>query len=246
MSARLLVTLAAGALPGLEDALTGSGFTIRRQPLLQHEPIAPNRPLHDAIAAGEWGAIVVTSPRAAAIVASVLPRESDVAVPLWAVGAATAAPLQVAGWRVCTGPGGSASAGAAEALAGAMLAAMVRGPVLFVAGDPHRPDLAARLADAGVSVTTVLAYRSVPVADVELLAALDRADLVVVASPALVAALAAQGDAAMRAGYVAIGATTAQQGRALGLVPVATADQPSVAAVADAVRRAARTLALGS
>jgi uroporphyrinogen-III synthase len=240
------VTLAPGALPGLEAALDGSGLRIRRQSLLQHETITPNIPLDAALSSEGWGAIVVTSPRAAAILAPRLQHATGTPTPLWAVGAGSAAPLRSAGWSVETGPGGSATEGAAEALAGAMVAAMVRGPVLFVAGDPHRPDLAARLADAGIAVTTVLAYRSTPVADVELLAALDRADLVLVASPALVAACAAQGEAALRPGYVAVGATTAHEARAHGLRPVAVADHPSLDAVADAVRRAARTLALGS
>jgi uroporphyrinogen-III synthase len=240
------VTLAPGALPGLEAALADSHLTIRRQPLLIHAPIAPNPPLDAALADRErWGALVVTSPRAAALLATHL-RDTPSRWPIWAVGDATARPLRDAGWDVQTGPGGSDTEGAAEALAGAMLTAMVRGPVLFVAGEPHRPDLVARLADARIAVTTIPVYRTDVVPDVELLAALDRADLMLVASPALVSALAAQGEAALHPGYVAIGASTAAQGRAVGLPPVTVADHPSTDAVATAVRRAARTLALGS
>lgn len=246
MSGRLLVTLAPGALPGLEAALADTHLTIRRQPLLVHSPIVPNAALDAALDAGaRWGALVVTSPRAATLLAAV-PRDTHSMPPIWAVGEASARPLRDAGWSVQTGPGGSEMEGAAEALAGAMVTAMVRGPVLFLAGDPHRPDLVARLADAGIAVTTVPVYRTEVVPDVELLAALDRADLVLVASPALVSALAAQGEAALHPGYVAIGATTAAHGRAVGLPPVTVADHPSTDAVALAVRRAARTLALGS
>lgn len=246
MSGRLLVTLAPGALPGLEAALADTGLTVRRQPLLVHVPIVPNPELEAALAdAGRWGALVVTSPRAAAILTGRL-RGGDTLPPTWAVGEASARPLREAEWAVETGPGGSDTEGAAEALAGAMVTAMVRGPVLFLAGDPHRPDLIARLADAGIAVTTVAVYRTEVVPDVELLAALDRADLMLVASPALVSALAAQGEAALHPGYVAIGATTAAHGRAVGLPPVTVADHPSTDAVATAVRLAARTLALGS
>lgn len=249
MSGRLLVTLAPGALPGLEAALADTTLTVRRQSLLDHQPIVPNPALTDALATpARWGAIVVTSPRGAQLLADALTPRADVTdwPPLWGVGDATAAPLRAAGHVVQVGPGGSAAEGAAESLAGAMLAAMVRGPILFVAGEPHRPDLEARLTDAGLVVTTVAVYRTSAVPDVELLAAVDRADLMLVASPTLVAALAAQGDDALRPGYVAIGATTAAACRAAGLAPVAVADHPSTDAVADAVRRAARTLALGS
>lgn len=246
MSGRLLVTMAPGALPGLEAALAGTGLIVRRHPLLIQAPIVPNPALDAAFEEGDrWGAVVVTSPRGAAILAMRL-RGTSTWPPMWAVGEASARPLRDAGWSVNTGPGGNDTEGAAEALASAMVTAMVRGPVLFLAGDPHRPDLVARLADAGIEVTTIPVYRTEVVADVELLAALDRADLVLVASPALVAALAAQGEAALHPGYVAIGATTAAQGRAAGLPPVTVADHPSTDAVAAAVRRAARTLALGS
>jgi uroporphyrinogen-III synthase len=248
VSARVLVTLAPGALPGLETALAGSGLTVRRQPLLDHQVIAPNPSLGEALATpSAWGAFVVTSPRGAKVLADALAERADQHgwPTIWAVGESTARPLREAGWPVEVGPGGSATHGAAEALAGAMLTAMVRGPVLFLAGEPHRPDLGARLADAGIAVVTVAVYRAVPVADVELLAALDRADLLLVASPALVTALAAQGDAALQPGYVAIGATTATACRAAGLAPITVADHPSTDAVADAVRRAANTLALG-
>jgi len=246
VSGRLLVTLAPGALPGLEAALADTGLTVRRQPLLIHSPIVPNPELDAALSdVGRWGALVVTSPRAAALLAGHLRGMSSL-TPIWAVGEASARPLRDAGRSVETGPGGSDTEGAAEALAGAMVTAMIRGPVLFLAGDPHRPDLVARLADAGIEVTTIPVYRTEVVPDVELLAALDRADLLLVASPALVSALAAQGEAAFHPGYVAIGATTAAHGRAVGLPPVSVADHPSTDAVATAVRRAARTLALGS
>lgn len=125
-----------------------------------------------------------------------------------------------------------------------MLGAGVPGRVLIVTGDPRRPELAARLTDAGAEVTTVVVYRTRPVDDVELLAAIDRADLLVVGSPALVTALAAQGDEARMPGYVALGATTADACRAAGLPLAAVAAHPSVAGVAEAVRQAARSLSL--
>jgi uroporphyrinogen-III synthase len=238
---RVVISTGPEALPGLEAALPAS-FAVRRHPLLVTLPAEDPEALARALAAGPWAAIACTSPRGAAPLAAAAPAIEGGA--LWAVGAGTARVLAAAGLAPQVAPGGDAETSAAAQLATAMLGAGVRGRVLVVAGDPHRPELAARLADAGVQVTTVVVYRTHPVDDVELLAALDRADVLVVGSPALVAALAAQGDEARMPGYVALGATTADACRIAGLPLAAVAAHPSVAGVAEAVRQAARSLSL--
>lgn len=241
MTVRVVVTTSADALPGLEAALPAP-FVVRRHPLLMTVPSADPDALVRALAAGPWHAIACTSPRGAARLATV--AGSIGGGTLWAVGGGTARALQAAGLAPRVAPGGDAETSAAAQLASAMLGGGVPGRVLIVTGDPHRPELAARLADAGAQVTTVVVYRTRPVDDVELLAAIDRADLLVVGSPALVAALAAQGDEARMKGYVALGATTADACRAAGLPLAAVAAHPSVAGVAEAVRQAARSLSL--
>jgi uroporphyrinogen-III synthase len=98
--------------------------------------------------------------------------------------------------------------------------------------------LAERLRDGGCVVETVIAYRSVPVSDVELSAVLLRAHVLVVGSPHLVRSLAAQGDDALGPAWVALGVTTAEAIRAAGLPLAAVADDPSAPGVAAAIRRA--------
>jgi uroporphyrinogen-III synthase len=241
VTVRVVVTTAADALPGLEAVLPAA-FAVRRHPLLMTLPTHDPEALRRALGAGPWDAIACTSPRGATELAAVAPAVGGGTV--WAVGAGTARALEAAGLAPRVAPGGDADTSAAAQLAAAMLGAGVHGRALVVAGDPHRPELAARLTDAGVMVTTVVVYRTKPVDDVELLAALDRAQLLVIGSPTLVAALAAQGDEARLPGYVALGATTADACRTAGLPLVAVAAHPSVAGVADAVRQAARSLSL--
>ncbi len=241
MTVRVVVTTAADALPGLESALPAP-FMVRRHPLLMTFPGDDPDALARALQSARWDAIACTSPRGATQLAAVAAMVGGGV--LWAVGAGTARALERAGLAPRVAPGGDAETTAAAQLAAAMLGAGVRGRVLIVAGDPHRPELAARLTDAGIAVTTVVVYRTKPADDVELLAALDRAHLLVVGSPTLIAALAAQGDEARLPGYVALGATTADACRSAGLPLVAVAAHPSVAGVAEAVRQAARSLSL--
>lgn len=243
MTRRLLVTLSRGAIPGLEAALADLPLLVRRHPLLDVTPVAPAPSLAARLAGTAWGAVVVTSPRGATALrdAGVIPS-----APVWCAGPRSAEPLAPLGWPLEIGDGGDPSRGAAQALVERMLGARVHGPVLLVTGDPHRPELPARLADAGIAVDTAVVYRTRPVADVELVAALSRADLLLLGSPALATALARQGDDALLPLYVALGASTAEAGRGAGLPVVEVADEPAPSAVADAVRRAARHLSFAS
>lgn len=236
MTVRVVITTAPRSLEGLEAALEGVDVHLVRHPLVEFAPPASWAAL-DAALAQPHDAIVLTSPRAAEVLAE---RGGHLAAhpSVWAAGEASAAPLRVRSWSVRAADGGTASQSAAMALAIAMLGAGVQGRVLHVAGEPHRTELAERLRDGGCVVETAIAYRSVPVSDVELTAVLLRAHVLVVGSPLLVRALAAQGDDALGPAWVALGATTADAIRAAGLPLAAVADDPSASGVAAAVRRA--------
>jgi uroporphyrinogen-III synthase len=236
VTARVVVTTAPRSLEGLEAALEGVNARLVRHPLLDVAPPV-SWAAFDAALAAPWDAIVLTSPRAAEVLAE---RGAHVSrhPSVWAAGAASAAPLRAHGWSVQSADGGTASQSAAMSLAIAMLGAGAHGRVLHVAGEPHRTELAERLRDGGCTVETVIAYRSVPVSDVELSAVLLRAHVLVVGSPLLVRALAAQGDAALGPAWVALGATTADAIRAAGLPLAAVADDPSAPGVALAIQRA--------
>lgn len=236
MTARVVLTTAPGSLDGLEATLADVDVRIVRHPLLTFAPPASWTAL-DAALAASWDAIVLTSPRAADVLAARAPHLAPHRN-VWAAGDASAAPLRARGWTVHAADGGTATQSAATSLALAMLAAGVRGRVLHVAGDPHRTELAERLRDGGCTVEAAIAYRSVPASDVELSAVLLRAHVLVVGSPLLVRALAAQGDDALGPAWVALGATTAETIRAAGLPLAAVADDPSAPGVALAIRRA--------
>lgn len=242
MTARIVITTAPRSLEGLEAALEGVDAQVVRHPLLAFAPPTAWTAF-DAALAAPWDAIVLTSPRAAEVLAQRGARLSH-HPSVWAAGEASAAPLRAHGWSVRAADGGTATQSAAMSLALAMLAAGVQGRVLHVAGEPHRTELAERLRDAGCTVDTVIAYRSVPASDVELSAVLLRAHVLVVGSPLLVRALAAQGDDALGPAWVALGATTAEAIRAAGLPLAAVADDPSAPSVAAAIRRAVHLTSL--
>lgn len=244
MTTRVVVTTSPGSLRGLEAQLAGLDVTIHRHPLLEFLP--PNDPaaLDRALAVPtKWSAIVVTSPRGSRVLAErwrgARPAELP---PTWSSGDATSRSLREIGLTVHEAPASDGPVSAGEALVAEMLSQPLASPVLYLAGDPHRPELPARLADAGVRVEVVHVYRSVPVSDVELFAALSRADLLVVGSPAVVASLATQGDDATLPAWIAIGATTAEAVRAARLPLMAIADAPTPDGVADAIRRTLQLL----
>lgn len=244
MTTRIVVTTSPGSLHGLEERVADLDVSIHRRPLLEfvppRDPAAIDRALVDA---ARWSAIVVTSPRGARALAErwrdAVPGDAPV---VWSTGEATSRPLRAIGATVREAPPADGPVSAGEALVAEMLSAPIASPVLYLAGEPHRPELTARLADAGVRVEIVTAYRGVPVADVELFAALSRADLLVVGSPAVAAALASQGDEATLPAWIAIGATTADAVRAARLPLMATATAPTAEGVADAIRRAMHLL----
>jgi uroporphyrinogen-III synthase len=126
--------------------------------------------------------------------------------------------------------------GSAGALAQAMMAAGVSGPVLFPCGDRRREELPARLRDLGVEVEEVVCYRSVLAAEAEARAAAERAQVLVVASPSVAHLLARSCPPGIRPALLAVGPTTAAAARACGWPPAAVATHPSTEALTGGVR----------
>lgn len=122
------------------------------------------------------------------------PHPSGVEAPsIWTLGVVDNSPLKRITDHIVSFPGDPLDPSLAAALIAQMLGAGVRGRVLCILGDPDLPDVASRLTDAGVQVDTVAVYRAELVSDVELLATLERAEVLVVASPGVVDALVSQG-----------------------------------------------------
>jgi Uroporphyrinogen-III synthase len=131
--------------------------------------------------------------------------------------------------------------GAAAALAAALLAAGVRGPVLFPCGDLRRDELAARLRVGGIAVEEVVCYRSVLAGESAARRAAERAQVLVVASPSVADLLARACPPEARPALLAVGPTTAAAARALGWPPAGVAARPTVEALVAAVRALVRT-----
>jgi uroporphyrinogen-III synthase len=126
--------------------------------------------------------------------------------------------------------------GAADALAQAMLAAGVSGPVLFPCGDLHREELPARLRGKGIVVEEVVCYRTLLAAVSDARAAAERALVLVVASPSVADLLARACPLRVRPALLAVGPTTAAAARASGWPPAAVASSPTTEALTTSIR----------
>lgn len=236
----ILLTGSDGMLPALAPALERLGHTVRHEPLLRYDPPADwsvvDASLRDL---GRAGALAVSSPRAARAYvrrARTLGVTAPPALPVWVVGEATAAGLE--GWAEARWPSPveAGKQGGARALAAAMLAASVQGPVFYPCGDRRLDVLPAALADAGLAVREVICYctRELPADQVRL--ALHGAGIVVASSPSVARMLAAAHDAERRAALVVIGPATAAAAEAAGWIPAARARTPTSAGVLAAIR----------
>jgi uroporphyrinogen-III synthase len=117
-----------------------------------------------------------------------------------------------------------------------MLAAGVRGPVLFPCGDIRRDELSTRLRADGVEVEEAVCYRSVLAGEAAARRAAERARILIVASPSVADLLAGACPPGLRPPLLAVGPTTAATARASGWVPAAVATKPTVDALVDEVR----------
>jgi uroporphyrinogen-III synthase len=135
------------------EALRRRGYEVMQAPMLRFEPVACSG--LDA----DYGAVLATSANALRAVEGQL-SEGLVKRPLFAVGEATAAAAQQAGFAKVTAAGGDAAA-----LRDLVLASVKKrqfrksDALLYLAGADLSQDLAGELAPDGLNVVTVTTYR---------------------------------------------------------------------------------------
>ena len=247
---RVLVTRPEGRADALLSLLAAEGARVGHVPLVRTEPPVDPAPLRQAARRAWTGAfkwLVVTSPAGARALADELqgarPRpDQDLPARWCAVGPATAQALRSAGHSGAVMPEvatGASVPGAMEQAAGGPGSLSGVG-VLAALADRADPQLVEELRHRGARVERVTAYRTVTdlVAAARAAEALARGDwdLVVVASPSAVEALAGALDAisARRLlAAVAIGPTTARAAGAAGW-RVEVAAEPTPQAMVEA------------
>jgi uroporphyrinogen-III synthase len=237
----VVLTASAGAFPGLAEALRGIPVTVDDAPLMTFAPPLDWTPVDGAARKlDRYAAVACTSPRSARAFADRLRTLGVKTMPgttFWAAGAGTAEALGHGLGEVrrpderAVGDGG-----AAAALADALIAAGLDGPVLFPCGDMRRDELPTRLRDDGIEVDEVVCYRSVLAGETEARRAAARGQVLVVASPSVADLLARACPPGMRPAMVAVGPTTAAAARASGWPPARVAARPTAEALAAAVR----------
>ena len=239
---RVIVTLSSGALAGLAGELAADGIAVEECPLLRFEPPAHWTRLDRALAAlDRYGAVALTSPRAAGAVATrwrdLGLRHDGNAPTFWASGAATAAPLAdlFGAVRIPWELEGR-SRGAGAAVAEAILAAGNGSPVLYPCGAIRREELTRRLSRAGIVVDEVICYRSVLAPPAVARDAAGRADVLVVGSPRVAELLATACPAGRRPRLLALGPTTGRAGGNRGWPPDAEASRPTVGELVKQLR----------
>lgn len=241
MQATVVVTASTGTFPGLVEALRAIPVAVEEHPLMRFAPPLDWGPVDAAVSdLDEFEAVAFTSPRAARAFAdrvAALDAPAARRALVWAAGAGT---MQALGEAL--GPvrrpddGAVGEKGAAVALAEAMVAAGVRGPVLFPCGDLRRDELPARLRADGIEVREVVCYRSVLAVEADARRAAKRARVLVVASPSVADLLARACPPGVRPALLAVGPTTAAAARAAGWPPAAVAAHPTADALSAAVR----------
>jgi uroporphyrinogen-III synthase len=198
-------------------------------------------PLDDATRhLDRYGAVAFTSPRSARAFADrlrILGVAPTSGTAVWAAGAGTAQALGD-GLGPIRQPEERAvgDRGAAAALADALVAAELSGPVLFPCGDIRRDELPTRLRHEGIEVVDVVCYRSVLAGEAEARKTAERAQVLVVASPSVADLLARACPPGVRPAMVAVGPTTAAAARASGWPPARVASRPTAEALTAAVR----------
>lgn len=250
MLGTVVVTASTGTFPGLVEALRALPVAVEECPLMAFAPPLDWKPVDRALDGLEaFDAVALTSPRAArAFAERVATRGRAEAFAsgmpmLWAGGASTAEALGTQLGVVRVPPAKlSAKRGAAAALADAMLADGVHGPVLFPCGDLRRDELPARLEDEGLVVEDVVCYRSVLASEAAARAAAERAQVLVVASPSVADLLARACPPGVRPMMLAVGPTTAAAARASGWAPTAVSTRPDAASLVAGVRGLLSTL----
>ena len=237
-----MLTASTTALPGLIPALERLAVAVEQRPLIDFAPPEDWRPLDQVLARlHQYGALALTSPRAAQAVAGRLRARGDSPqqqVPaVWASGPATAAALEGLLGSVRLPSRRAAAVGAGQALADAMLAEGIAGPVLFPCGETHREELPSVLRGGGVVVDEVVCYRSVLADPADARVAAELGTILIVASPTVVQLLARACPKGRRPALLAVGPTTAEAARTAGWPAAATAGEPTARGVAAALKR---------
>jgi uroporphyrinogen-III synthase len=220
-------------------ALAALGLETIAMPVTRSEPPHDPHALRRALEAGGYIAILVASPRAAS--ALVDARTHALLPEVWAVGAATARPLEAAHVAAIVPQQARDGATLARALLAARDLAGKR--VLVPRAEDGRDDALEILRAGGVEVDAIVAYRTVAVAaddpairqGCQLLAD-GGAAVSVVFAPSQVAALdALLGVRRIVTRWAAIGETTAIALREAGAELVAVAATPTPEGIANAV-----------
>ena len=212
-----------------ERALRTAGFEAESIPVLRFRFVNLEG-LRAALEDRRFGAVVLTSPRAAsALERAGLPPGWRGGV-AWTVGAETAQRAESLGLRAR-----GDSAGSAEVLAERIVASGPSAPLLFVCGRRRRPVLPERLESEGVAFQEMVAYETEllcpPLLQIE-------PHAVGFFSPSGVEAAQADAGFPWAARRIAIGPTTAEALAAAGRPAHATAATPTPGAFAQAVQRA--------
>jgi uroporphyrinogen-III synthase len=140
-------------------SLRARGFEVLKAPMLRFEPVAFQ---DDTDAA--YGAVVVTSANALRGVEPHLENSRLLALPLFAVGARTAAAARGAGFEKVISADGDA-AGLRDCVLASVKAKELKkaSPLLYLAGADLARDLAGELGERGFTVVTHTTYRMAPV-----------------------------------------------------------------------------------
>ncbi|MBA3495510.1 MAG: uroporphyrinogen-III synthase, partial [Gemmatimonadales bacterium] len=195
MAPMVIVTASTGAFPGLVDALRAIPVEVEEHPLMTFAPPLDWTDVDAAIGdLWRYEAVAFTSPRSArAFVGrmAALGHSGSARTMTWAAGPGTMQALGEALGPV-RGPDERTAGerGAAVALAGAMLATGIRGPVLFPCGERRRDELPTLLTAHGVEVREAVCYRAMLAEEADARLAAERAQVLLVASPTVAALLA--------------------------------------------------------
>lgn len=150
---RVLVTRPQPAAKRTARVLRERGHDALLAPLMSIEPIAEAR-----IGARPWSAIVFTSANAVHGIAAHQAQAELLRVPVFTVGARTAAAARVCGFRNVQSADGDVAA-----LVNLIAESEIdrTRPILYLAGEERARDLAELLAPHGLNIETVLIYRAV-------------------------------------------------------------------------------------
>lgn len=239
---RILVTRAADDAARWAARLTAVGAQPLTLPCLVCEPIGDEATVHrlrDAIAAADW--LLLTSARGAQAVAQLLRGVTPLPVGLRiaAVGPATARAATTHLGRVDLVARENTAIGLAGQLAAALREPASTGQVraVIAAAATGSDDAAALLSAAGLAVTQVAVYRTVPApaARTKRDLAADGVEIVLLASPSAVTGLLRLAVLPASARVITIGPTTSTAATAAGLVVAGEAKRPTFDGILEAI-----------